>query len=136
MLDELTIRRTVPIPKVVNNKQVLALIEVGSKIFGSKDVVYQKFFEFGFDLVQKDIIQEIKRKGGKDELFDEAVKIVCQYDRASASLLQRRLSIGYARAARILDQLEGAGIVSPAEGSKPRDVLIQNADEFLSQKGE
>lgn len=82
MLDELTIRRTVPIPKVVNNKQVLALIEVGSKIFGSKDVVYQKFFEFGFDLVQKDIIQEIKRKGGKDELFDEmlefAVKKIAQ----------------------------------------------------------
>ncbi len=69
----------------------------------------------------------------KDELFDEAVRTVCQYDRASASLLQRRLSIGYARAARILDQLETAGIVSPAEGSKPRDVLIQNADEFLSK---
>ncbi|MFC1711897.1 DNA translocase FtsK [Patescibacteria group bacterium] len=69
-----------------------------------------------------------------DELFDEAVKVVCQYDRASASLLQRRLSIGYARAARILDQLEAAGIVTQAEGSKPRDVLIKNADEFLAQK--
>ena len=71
---------------------------------------------------------------GSDEFFDEAVRIVCQYDRASASLLQRRLSIGYARAARILDQLEAAGIVSPAEGSKPRDVLIKNADEILSQR--
>lgn len=71
-----------------------------------------------------------------DEFFDEAVRVVCQYDRASASLLQRRLSIGYARAARILDQLEAAGIVSPAEGSKPRDVLIQNADEFLARREE
>ena len=67
-----------------------------------------------------------------DELFKDAVGVVCQYDRASASLLQRRLSIGYARAARIVDQLEAAGIVGPAEGSKPRDVLIQNPEEFLS----
>jgi DNA segregation ATPase FtsK/SpoIIIE, S-DNA-T family len=69
-----------------------------------------------------------------DELFEEAIKVVCNYNRASASLLQRRLSIGYARAARILDQLEKAGIVGPPEGSKPRDVLIKNADEYLSQK--
>lgn len=67
----------------------------------------------------------------KDALFEEAVKIVCQYDRASASLLQRRLSIGYARAARILDQLEEAGIVGPGEGAKPRDVLVRNAEEYL-----
>jgi len=61
----------------------------------------------------------------KDSLFDEAVRVVCQHDRASASLLQRRLSIGYARAARILDQLEYAGIVGPHEGSKPREVLTR-----------
>ncbi|OGM11629.1 hypothetical protein A2Z22_02420 [Candidatus Woesebacteria bacterium RBG_16_34_12] len=70
--------------------------------------------------------------GNLDELFKEAVEIVVQYERASASLLQRRLSIGYARAARIIDQLEAAGVVSQQEGSKPRDVLIQNAQEILS----
>lgn len=78
-------------------------------------------------------------EGEMDDFFTEAVKVVCQYDRASASLLQRRLSIGYARAARIIDQLEAAGVVSPAEGSKPREVLVQNADEFFAsfaQKGE
>jgi S-DNA-T family DNA segregation ATPase FtsK/SpoIIIE len=69
---------------------------------------------------------------GRDALFEEAVKIVCQYDRASASLLQRRLSIGYARAARILDQLEEVNIVGPGEGAKPRDVLLRNAEEYLS----
>ncbi|MBI4059007.1 DNA translocase FtsK [Candidatus Microgenomates bacterium] len=68
----------------------------------------------------------------RDDLFDQAVRIICQYDRASASLLQRRLSIGYARAARILDQLEGSGVVGPAEGAKPREVLVKNAEEFLS----
>ncbi|MDO8429309.1 MAG: DNA translocase FtsK 4TM domain-containing protein [Candidatus Daviesbacteria bacterium] len=68
----------------------------------------------------------------RDELFEEAVRTVCQYDRASASLLQRRLRVGYARAARMLDELEAAGIVSPGEGSKPRDVLVRNAEEYFA----
>ena len=69
---------------------------------------------------------------GQDALFEEAIRVVCQYDRASASLLQRRLKVGYARAARILDELEAAGIVGVGEGSKPRDVLVKNAEEFLN----
>ncbi|KKR85889.1 MAG: cell division FtsK/SpoIIIE [Candidatus Woesebacteria bacterium GW2011_GWB1_41_10] len=74
--------------------------------------------------------------GEADELFKEAIRVVCQYDRASASLLQRRLSIGYARAARIIDQLEAAGVIAPSDGgSKPREVLIQNAEEFLASLG-
>ncbi len=71
---------------------------------------------------------------GKDELFEDAVRTVCRYDRASASLLQRRLKVGYARAARIIDQLERAGIVGPAEGSKPREVLIKNPEEYLASQ--
>ncbi len=70
--------------------------------------------------------------GNTDDLFKEAVKLICQYDKASASLLQRRLSIGYARAARILDQLEAAGVVGPADGAKPREVKIKDAESFLS----
>ncbi|KKQ29816.1 MAG: cell division FtsK/SpoIIIE [Candidatus Levybacteria bacterium GW2011_GWA1_37_16] len=69
---------------------------------------------------------------GKDALFEEAIRCVCQYDRASASLLQRRLQVGYSRAARILDQLEAAGVVGPAEGSKPREVIGKNADEIIN----
>lgn len=71
-------------------------------------------------------------EGGRDELFDEAVRVVCQYDRASASLLQRRLRVGYARAARLLDELEMAGVVGNADGSKARDVLVKDAEQFLS----
>lgn len=71
-----------------------------------------------------------------DPLIDEAIRIVCQYDRASASLLQRKLSIGYARAARILDTLEEIGIVGPGEGSKPRDVLVRNADEYFASRNQ
>jgi S-DNA-T family DNA segregation ATPase FtsK/SpoIIIE len=70
---------------------------------------------------------------GKDPVFAEAVRIICEYDKASASLLQRRLSIGYSRAARILDQLEAAGIVGRAGGSKPRDVLIKDPSQILEE---
>lgn len=69
--------------------------------------------------------------GDVDDLFEDAVKISVQYNKASASLLQRRLSVGYARAARILDQLEAAGVVGPADGSKPREVLIQSLEQVL-----
>lgn len=80
-------------------------------------------------------IGKVGGKGGnsgeQDDLFEEAVRTVCQYDRASASLLQRRLRVGYARAARILDELESAGIVGMGDGAKPRDVLVRNADEYF-----
>lgn len=69
---------------------------------------------------------------GRDAFLEEAIRVVCQFDRASASLLQRRLKVGYARAARILDELEGMGIVSSGEGSKPRDVIIRNAEEVIN----
>ncbi len=68
----------------------------------------------------------------RDDLFEEAVRTVCQYDRASASLLQRRLRIGYARAARIIDELEAAGVIGVGDGAKPRDVLVRNADEYFA----
>jgi len=58
-----------------------------------------------------------------DDLLEDAIKICVQYDRASASLLQRRLSIGYARAARLMDQLEFIGILGKSEGANPREVL-------------
>lgn len=74
--------------------------------------------------------------GKEDPVFAEAVRIICEYDKASASLLQRRLSIGYSRAARILDQLEAQGIVGRAEGSKPRDVLIKDPSQILGAPSE
>lgn len=59
-----------------------------------------------------------------DALFDEAKKTIMQAGKASASYLQRKLKIGYSRAARILDELEAEGIIGPADGSKPRELLI------------
>lgn len=71
--------------------------------------------------------------GDVDELFKEAVTVCLNNNKASASLLQRRLSIGYARAARIIDQLERSGLVSGSEGNKPREVLAESAKAFLTQ---
>ncbi len=68
----------------------------------------------------------------RDELFEQTVRMITQHDRASASLIQRRLQVGFNRAARLLEQLEEAGVVGPPDGSKPRDVLVRNADEFLN----
>ncbi len=71
--------------------------------------------------------QEGKGVGGvleKDELFDEAVAIVLETGQASTSNLQRRLRLGYTRAARIIDQMEAEGVVGPASGAKPRDIYI------------
>ena len=62
-----------------------------------------------------------------DELIDQAIEVVREYDAASASLLQRKLSIGYARAARLIDKLEKNGIIGPQEGSKPRKVLLDKS---------
>ena len=62
---------------------------------------------------------------GNDSLFSQALDLIYQEGKASASLIQRRLSVGYARAARILDQLEQAGYVGPAQGSKPREILTR-----------
>jgi len=59
-----------------------------------------------------------------DELYDEAVQVVAQAQKASASLLQRRLKVGYARAARLLDIMEEKGVIGPGEGAKPREVFM------------
>lgn len=69
----------------------------------------------------------------QDSLLDDAIKLVVQYDKASASLIQRRLSMGYARAARILDQLEAAGVIGSGNGAIPRDVLVSSYEDY--QKG-
>jgi S-DNA-T family DNA segregation ATPase FtsK/SpoIIIE len=87
---------------------------------------------------ESDIIETIRRKeaeeasgsdadtlddSDRDKLFREAAEVVIQHQQGSTSLLQRRLKVGYGRAARIIDQLHTAGILGPPDGSKPRDVL-------------
>jgi DNA segregation ATPase FtsK/SpoIIIE, S-DNA-T family len=68
----------------------------------------------------------------RDELFEDAARLVVIHQSGSTSLIQRKLAIGYNRAGRIMDQLEKAGIVGPGEGSKPRQVFIQ--DEYTLEQ--
>ncbi len=68
----------------------------------------------------------------RDTLFDEAARLIVIHQQGSTSLIQRKFSIGYNRAGRLMDQLETAGIVGPAQGSKPRDVYI--SDEYSLEK--
>jgi serine/threonine protein kinase len=78
---------------------------------------------------EQESIEANRFEGDQDELFDEALAIVTDMGRASTSVLQRRLSIGYGRAAVILDAMERQGFIGPGEGSKPRKVL-QAAHQF------
>lgn len=73
-----------------------------------------------------------------DDMYEDAVKTVVDAGKASASLLQRRLRVGYARAARLLDILEDRGVIGPADGAKPRDVLVYPGEEtnFLQGSAE
>ena len=60
----------------------------------------------------------------RDEFLDKAIELAHTYNKISTSLLQRRLRIGYPRAARLMDELEEQGIIGPSDGSKSRDVII------------
>lgn len=83
------------------------------------DIIYHK-------IAHDEQIQNQKFDGRtEDDLFDEAKETVIKAGKATASILQRRLRVGYARAARLLDILEQEGIIGPADGAKPRDVLAK-----------
>jgi S-DNA-T family DNA segregation ATPase FtsK/SpoIIIE len=85
-------------------------------------------------------IGEVEKGGGgfggadmeKDELYEDALRVVIETQQASVSTLQRRLGLGYARAARIMDMMEQQGIVGPPRGAKPRDILIGRETEEVS----
>jgi S-DNA-T family DNA segregation ATPase FtsK/SpoIIIE len=64
----------------------------------------------------------------EDEVYEQAKAVAMQVRKISASLLQRHLKIGYARAARLLDMLEDNGIIGPADGAKPREVIIETIE--------
>ena len=83
----------------------------------------QGFLESPRDEKGRDLDAEPEDGDGNDELFEDAVRLVLEFGKASTSLLQRRLRIGYGRAAHLIDMMERDGIVGPADGSKPREIL-------------
>lgn len=83
------------------------------------DIIYNK-------LAHNELLQGPKTDPrSEDELYEEAKQVVIEAGKASAGLLQRKLRIGYARTARLLDILESQGIIGPAVGAEPQDVLVK-----------
>ncbi len=95
-----------------------------------------EFLKRGGQAIYDQSISEFKPKGShagdggeaEDSMYDEAKEVVVRAGKASASLLQRRLKVGYARAARLLDILEANGVIGPAEGAKPREVYLDSIE--------
>jgi S-DNA-T family DNA segregation ATPase FtsK/SpoIIIE len=105
----------------VTEKEIAAVVGFW-KNQGEAEYV-QGFLESPRDDKGRDLDAEPEDGDGNDELFEDAVRLVLEFGKASTSLLQRRLRIGYGRAAHLIDMMERDGIVGPADGSKPREIL-------------
>lgn len=99
---------------ISENNELIAYENVA--VDQSRELFRQTDGEINFD--------EFSEDGDDEELFKEAVEVVKEAKKASASLLQRRLKVGYARAARLLDMMEAKGLIGPGDGAKPREILI------------
>lgn len=116
----------------------LKLIRAQGSFIDDEDIeVLNNFIrEQGKPVYEKAIAENVKKREVQvegDELFDDAVKVVLQARQASASLLQRRMRVGYTRAARLLDLMEQQGIVGPFCGSKAREILIAPEDSLVQE---
>jgi len=89
-----------------------------------------EFDESELNLVEDTPVGPGGDAGERDPFFEQAKGVIVQYKQGSTSLLQRKLHVGYARAARLLDQLELAGFVGPPDGSKPREVFSPPEEEL------
>ncbi|MFP3821441.1 DNA translocase FtsK, partial [Bacillus sp. SIMBA_008] len=87
-------------------------------------VITQQKAQYQEDMIPQDVPDT--KQEVEDELYDEAVQLVVEMQTASVSMLQRRFRVGYTRAARLSDAMEMNGVVGPYEGSKPREVLIND----------
>lgn len=113
----------------ISEKEVRRVVEyVKSKVKEQNSKISDEVLAEGFNLpetIGPSSFQDL----GEDPLYEEAKRVVIEARKASASLLQRRLRVGYARAARLIDILEEKGIVGPADGAKPREILLKSREE-------
>jgi S-DNA-T family DNA segregation ATPase FtsK/SpoIIIE len=105
---------------LVKNSEDEAPTDINMEADKSKNIVFESFMKSG---------------ESEDDLYEEAREIVIQAGKASTSYLQRKLRVGYARAARLMDILEENGVIGPGEGAKPRDVLIRPEGDLPAQSG-
>jgi S-DNA-T family DNA segregation ATPase FtsK/SpoIIIE len=116
-----------------------ALIEDGETTKVMEFLRMQREAQYDDEVVSQPVV--LNGKGGvvadmggsdsDDEMWQDAVRVVIDGRKASTSLLQRRLRIGYGRAARLIEQMEEQGIVGQADGSRPREVLVSSLDEVF-----
>lgn len=112
----------------VTNEEIKNLIDF-LKASGEEAIEYKA------EVTEKYLGEEDNRgRGERDPLFEEAVGVVIAAGKASTSYLQRRMSLGYNRAAKIMDQLERSGVIGPAEGIKSRTILIANLEELKAKE--
>src|SRR3989338_5123097 len=95
-------------------KQLVQFLKSQGKPQYNEEILEKRYDESDIDFDEEDT-----------ELYEEAIELVTQCRYASISMIQRRLRIGYNRAARMIEQMEAEGIVGPADGAKPREVLIR-----------
>lgn len=118
-----------------------ALIETDEVEKVTDFIRMQRAPEYNDDVVNQAVqisggIAGLSGDAGDDTLYDEAVQLVVETGKASTSFLQRRFSIGYTRAARLIDMMEERGVVAPAHGNKPRQVLVSGFDDFAREDDE
>lgn len=117
----------------ITDKEVESIVDF---IKGDRDAVYDEDI---IDRIENGEREDKEEEGGEcDEFLNQAIEIVVDSGQASVSLIQRKLKVGYARAGRIIDQMETRGIIGPHEGSKPRQVLLTRAQfyEMMMHKDE
>ena len=114
----------------ISNEEIESVIE---KI---KETSTAEYSEEILEHIERQAEQADSKSGGsagdpgedEDEMIEEAIDVIMESRQASTSMLQRRLKLGYSRAARIIDEMEQRGIVGPFEGSKPRQILISREE--------
>jgi S-DNA-T family DNA segregation ATPase FtsK/SpoIIIE len=103
---------------LVNDKEIERVVDF---IRSQSEPIYD-------EEILKEQQKSVFKEGQKDELYDEAVRIIMESNQASVSILQRRMRLGYTRAARIIDMMEQEGLIGSFEGSKPRKILVDRED--------
>lgn len=135
--DMLLLTSDMPKPKRVQ----AALIEDGETAKITEFIRMQRPPQYDEEIISQPVILggkggNVMEMGGSagdadDDMFRDAVRVVIENKKASTSLLQRRLRIGYGRAARVIEQMEEQGIIGAADGSRPREVLVSSLDEVF-----
>ena len=117
-------------------ESVVEYIKTGGKADYDDSIMDEIERQAAAEKQKNPISSDSEDDGDSDSMIDDAIRVVVENGMASTSLLQRKLKLGYARAARIIDQMEERGVIGPYEGSKPRKVLISKEQLLEKQAGE